>query len=97
MKKILRVFRSLTEYISQKKMLAKYQKVNYDANMNIRICNDPNDPLNKIYVFVYGVPVALVSDVEIEGENCVLIDQVGKYLSNIKKMYRNRLNGHKII
>ena len=97
MKKILRVFRSLTEYISQKKMLAKYQKVNYDANMNIRICNDPNDPENNIYVFVYGVPVALVSDVEIEGENCVLIDQVGKYLSNIKKMYRNRLNGHKII
>lgn len=67
------------------------------VNSEIVIANDKNDPENKIYVYVKGVPVALVCDVIQDGENCVLIDQVGEYVANIKKMYRNKLNGNKVI
>lgn len=58
---------------------------------------DKDDPENKIYVYVYGVPVALVCDVVQDGENCVLIDQVGEYVANIKKMYLNKLKGKEML
>lgn len=67
------------------------------VNSEIVIANDKNDPENKIYVYVKGVPVALVCDVVQDGENCVLIDQVGEFVANIKKMYRIKLNGNKVI
>ena len=67
------------------------------VNSEIVIANDKNDPENKIYVYVKGIPVALVCDVVQDGENCVLIDQVGEYVANIKKMYRNRLNGKEVL
>ena len=67
------------------------------VNSEIVIANDKNDPDNKIYVYVKGIPVALVCDVVRDGENCVLIDQVGEFVANIKKMYRNRLNGKEVI
>ena len=67
------------------------------VNAGVTIANDPNDPENRIYVFVGGIPIAEVRDVELDGENTILIDQVGEYVANIKKMYLNSLNGKPII
>ena len=66
------------------------------VNTDVTIANDPNDPENRIYVFVGGIPIAEVRDVELDGENTILIDQVGEYVANIKKMYLNSLNGKPI-
>ena len=62
------------------------------VNTDVTIANDPNDPENRIYVFVGGIPIAEVSDVETDGENTILIDQVGEFVANIKKMYLNSLS-----
>ena len=67
------------------------------ANSEIVIANDKNDPKNKIYIYVCGVPVAHVCDVKQDGENCVLIDHVGEFVANIKKMYRNKLSGKEVL
>ena len=67
------------------------------VNSEIVIANDQNDPENRIYVFVGGIPIAEVSDVELDGENTILIDQVGEYVANIKKMYLNRLKGKEVL
>ena len=66
------------------------------VNTDVTIANDANDPENRIYVFVGGIPIAEVSDVELDGENTVLIDHVGEFVANIKKMYLNSLNGKPI-
>ena len=66
------------------------------VNADITIANDPNDPENRIYVFVGGIPIAEVSDVELDDENTVLIDHVGEFVANVKKMYLNSLNGKPI-
>lgn len=62
------------------------------ANTDVTIANDQNDPENRIYVFVGGIPIVEVSDVETDGENTILIDQVGEFVANIKKMYLNSLS-----
>ena len=62
------------------------------VNADVTIANDPNDPENRIYVFVGGIPIAEVSDVELNGENTILIDHVGEFVANIKKMYLNSLS-----
>ena len=62
------------------------------VNTDVTIANDPNDPENRIYVFVGGIPIAEVSDVETDGENTILIDHVGEFVANVKKMYLNSLN-----
>ena len=67
------------------------------VNRDVVIANDPNDPENRIYVFVCGVPIAAVYDVQLFEKNTILIDQVGEYVANIKKMYLNSLNGKPII
>ena len=66
------------------------------VNADVTIANDPNDPENRIYVFVGGIPIAEVSDVELDGENTILIDHVSEFVANIKKMYLNSLNGKPI-
>lgn len=66
------------------------------VNADVTIANDHNDPENRIYVFVGGIPIAEVSDVETDGENTILIDHVGEFVANIKDMYRNSLNGKPI-
>ena len=66
------------------------------VNAGVTIANDPNDPENRIYVFVGGIPIAEVRDVELDGDNTILIDQVGEFVANIKKMYLNSLNGKPI-
>ena len=67
------------------------------VNTDVTIANDPNDPENRIYVFVGGIPIAEVRDVELDGENTILIDHVGEFVANIKKMYLNSLNNKPII
>ena len=66
------------------------------VNTDVTIANDTNDPENRIYVFVGGIPIAEVNDVELDGENTVLIDHVGEFVANVKKMYLNSLNGKPI-
>ena len=66
------------------------------VNTDVTIANDPNDPENRIYVFAGGIPIAEVSDVELDGENIILIDHVGEFVANVKKMYLNSLNGKPI-
>ena len=66
------------------------------VNRDVVIANDPNDPENRIYVFVGGIPIAEVSDIETDGENTIRIDHVGEFVANIKKMYLNSLNGKPI-
>ena len=66
------------------------------VNTDVTIANDPNDPENRIYVFVGGIPIAEVSDIETDGENTILIDHVGEFVANVKKMYLNSLNGKPI-
>ena len=66
------------------------------VNTDVTIANDQNDPENRIYVFVGGIPIAEVSDVETDGENTIRIDHVGKFVANVKKMYLNSLNGKPI-
>ena len=66
------------------------------VNADVTIANDPNDPENRIYVFVGGIPIAEVSDVELDGENIILIDHVGEFVAIVKKMYLNSLNGKPI-
>ena len=67
------------------------------VNTDVTIANDPNDPENRIYVFVGGIPIAEVRDVELDGENTILIDHVSEFVANIKKMYLNSLNNKPII
>ena len=67
------------------------------VNTGVTVANDPNDPENKIYVFVGGIPIAEVRDVELDKENTILIDHVGEFVANIKKMYLNSLNNKPII
>ena len=66
------------------------------VNADVTIANDTNDPENRIYVFVGGIPIAEVGDVELDGENTILIDHVGEFVANVKKMYLNSLNGKPI-
>ena len=62
------------------------------VNADVTIANDQNDHENRIYVFVGGIPIAEVRDVELDGENTILIDHVGEFVANVKKMYLNSLS-----
>lgn len=66
------------------------------VNTDVTVANDQNDTENRIYVFVGGIPIAEVSDVETDGGNTIRIDHVGEFVANIKKMYLNSLNGKPI-
>lgn len=95
--KVTNPFKSLREKFSEAHRQGSFREMERIVNTDVYVANDKNDPENKIYVYVNGVPVALVCDVVRDGENCVLIDQVGEYVANIKKMYRNKINGNKVI
>ena len=66
------------------------------VNTDVTIANDTNDPENRIYVFVGDIPIAEVRDIKLDGGNTILIDHVGEFVANIKKMYLNSLNGKPI-
>lgn len=95
--KINNPFKAFLSKMREERIASVEAETSRIVNSEIVIANDKNDPENKIYVYVKGVPVALVCDVVQDGENCVLIDQVGEYVANIKKMYRNRLNGKEVL
>lgn len=95
--KINNPFKAFLSKMREERIASVEAETSRIVNSEIVIANDKNDPENKIYVYVKGVPVALVCDVVQDGENCVLIDQVGEYVSNVKKMYRNRLNGKEVL
>ena len=62
------------------------------VNTDVTISNDKNDPENRIYVFVGGIPIAEVTDNELCRENTIKICNVGEFVANIKKMYLNSLS-----
>lgn len=95
--KINNPFKAFLRKIHEERIASEKAETIKTVNSEIVIANDKNDPDNKIYIYVRGVPVALVCDAIKDGENCVLIDQVGEFVANIKKMYRNKLNGNKVI
>ena len=66
------------------------------VNTDVTIANDHNDPENRIYVFVGGIPIAEVTDNELCIENSIKICNVGEFVANVKKMYLNSLNGKPI-
>ena len=55
------------------------------VNADVTIANDPSDPENRIYVFVGGIPIAEVSDVELDDENIILIDHVGEFVATSRR------------
>ena len=95
--KIINPFKYFRNRIAEERRKDAIRETERIVNTDVYVANDKNDPDNKIYIYVCGVPVALVCDVVQDGENCVLIDQVGEFVANIKKMYRNKLNGNKVI
>ena len=62
--------------------------VEVHINSEVVIRNDTNDPENKIYIFVAGIPVMRIEQVDKNTEN---------FFANIKRMYRNKLNRQPII
>ena len=95
--KISNPFNAFLRKMREERIASEEAEIIKTVNSEIVIANDPNDPENRIYVFVGGIPIAEVRDVELDGENTILIDQVGEYVANIKKMYLNSLNGKPII
>ena len=95
--KINNPFKAFLSKMREERIASVEAETSRIVNSEIVIANDKNDPENKIYVYVKGVPVALVSDAVRVGENCVLIDQVGEYVANVKKMYLNKLKGKEVL
>ena len=90
--KISNPFRTFLRKMREERNIAIELNNKRTVNADVTIANDPNDPENRIYVFVGGIPIAEVSDVELDDENTVLIDHVGEFVANIKKMYLNSLS-----
>ena len=90
--KINNPFKSIRKKITDSREQSELRETERMVNHNVYVGNDPNDPENRIYVFVGGIPIVEVSDVETDGENTVLIDHVGEFVANIKKMYLNSLS-----
>ena len=95
--KINNPFTAFLRKMREERIASEEAEIIKTVNSEIVIANDPNDPENRIYVFVGGIPIAEVSDVELDGENTILIDHVGEFVANIKKMYLNSLNNKPII
>lgn len=65
---------------------AKEQKMNaieMRVNNDVVIQNDINDPTNKVYIFVAGVPIMQFVHADKATE---------QFFSDIKRMYRNKIN-----
>lgn len=90
--KIIYLFRSIQRKINDNRKRNELRETERMVNHDVCVGNDPNDPENRIYVFIGGIPIAEVSDVELDGENTILIDHVGEFVANVKKMYLNSLN-----
>ena len=94
--KISNPFSTFLRKMREEREISVQSNNNKTVNTDVTIANDLNDPENRIYVFVGGIPIAEVRDIETDGENTILIDHVGEFVANIKKMYLNSLNGKPI-
>ena len=94
--KISNPFNTFLRKIREEREISVQLSNKKTVNTGVTVANDPNDPENRIYVFVGGIPIAEVRDVELDGENTILIDHVGEFVANVKKMYLNSLNGKPI-
>ena len=94
--KINNPFNAFLRKMREERIASEEAEIIKTVNSEIVIANDKNDPENRIYVFVGGIPIAEVRDVELDGENTILIDHVSEFVANIKKMYLNSLNGKPI-
>ena len=94
--KISNPFSAFLRKMREEREISVQSNNNKTVNTDVTIANDPNDPENRIYVFVGGIPIAEVRDVELDGENTILIDHVGEFVANVKKLYLNSLNGKPI-
>ena len=90
--KINNPFNAFLRKMREERIASEEAEIIKTVNTDVTIANDPNDPENRIYVFVGGIPIAEVHDVELDGENTILIDHVGEFVANIKKMYLNSLS-----
>ena len=95
--KIINPFSTFLRKMREEREISVQSNNNKTVNTDVTIANDPNDPENRIYVFMGGIPIAEVRDVELGGENTILIDHVSEFVANIKKMYFNSLNNKPII
>ena len=94
--KISNPFRAFLRKMREERNISIELNNKRTVNADVTIANDTNDPENRIYVFVGGIPIVEVIDVAFDGENTIRIDQVGEFVANIKKMYLNCLNGKPI-
>ena len=90
--KINNPFKSIRKKITDSREQSELRETERMVNHNVYVGNDPNDPENRIYVFVGGIPIAEVTDNELCRENTIKICNVGEYVANIKKMYLNSLS-----
>ena len=90
--KINNPFTAFLRKMREERIASEEAEIIKTVNSEIVIANDKHDPENKIYVFVGGIPIAEVGDVELDGENIILIDHVGEFVANVKKMYLNSLS-----
>lgn len=66
-------------------------------NSSVLIKNDTRDPENKVYIYVNGIPVALVGKNNSKDCNCISFEDAGRFVSNIKNMYSKILDNEKIM
>lgn len=85
---MINYFKLLWKRFQQRIKEREDANIEVHINSEVVICNDKNDPENKIYIFVAGIPVMRIEQVDKNTE---------KFFANIKQMYRNRLNQQPII
>ena len=88
---------NLFKRISAKQAENRHKRIFEEANENVVITNDKNDPENKIYIYVKGVPVALVGNDVSKDCNCISFEDAGRFVANIKNMYSKILDNEKIM
>ena len=90
--KISNPFSAFLRKMREERIASEEAEIIKTVNSEIVIANDKNDPENRIYVFVGGIPIAEVTDNELCRENTIKICNVGEFVANIKKMYLNSLS-----
>lgn len=75
-------FKQLYERYMQRSQNRKQANIDHQVNYEVVIRNDKNDPSNKVYIFVAGVPVIQLDKMDKTTE---------QFFANIKAMYRNKL------
>ena len=66
--KINNPFKYFRNKITEERRKDAIRETERIVNTDVYVANDKNDPENKIYIYVCGVPVAVVCDVIQDGE-----------------------------